>query len=350
MTWRWISSHAEFAALAQAWDAAVTALAGDNPFLLSEFLRCYAAAFVPEGELRILALYDNSSIIGGLPLYHRRRHRRPHLPTLRYLGLGFANLTEPFHPPGAEEAFARACTEALAERNDWQLCALPLCRHPWWRQRGRCRWLEASAGSNARLVVDRPAEQYVLTLSPKMQANLRRCRRHAAAMGEVALTRESSPEAVATLIQFQLHHNGPFRYAPDVQVSPDRGAWADFTRTLLLRLAAAGHLDAMALRIGGQLAAAGFGYRYGAGYKSMLISHDQGLGRCGPGLLFFHELIDWCRDQGDPWIDMYAAGEAVYAKRRWCHEFVPLYQARLFPSRRSVLPLYYSCRFLLANQ
>lgn len=344
MTWRWISTHAAFAALAPAWDAAVVALEGDNPFLLSDFLRCYAEAFVPDGELRILAIYDNGRLVAGLPLFHRRRRRWPHVQALRYLGLGFANLTEPFHPPGGEAAFAHVCTQALAELKDWQICHLPLCRFPWWRQTHGRRWLESAAGSNARLVVDRPAEEYVLTLRPRMQANLRRCRRHAAAMGEVALARETSPEAIAALLDFQLRHNGPFRYAPDVQVSPDRDAWAGFTRALLLRLAAGGRLDAMALRIGAHLAAAGFGFRYGPGYKSMLISHDPTFGRCGPGLLFFQELIDWCRVQGDPWIDMYAATSAINDKRRWCQQFLPLHQVRLFPNRGASLPLYYVCR------
>ncbi len=345
MIWRWITAKTDFAALAPAWDAAVLLVGGDNPFLLSDFLLCYTESFVPEGDLRILVIYDKNSLIAGLPLYCARRSRRPRLSALRYLGLGFANLTEPFHPPGAEGAFTLACSQALAELAGWHFCHLPLARTSWWRAAGGCRWLDSSAGVSARLVVDRPAEDYLLTLSAKMQANLRRCRRHATAAGGVTLTRETSPAAVAELVDFQLLHNGPARYPPDVQVSPDRAAWSSFTRTLLLRLAAANHLDAMALRLGGQLAAAGFGFRYGPGYKSMLVSHDPAFSRCGPGLLLFYELINWCLAQGDPWIDMYADGNS-FDKRRWCRDFQPLRQAYVFPVRRRAVLLYYYCRVL----
>ena len=344
MTCRWITTNAEYAALAPEWDAAVLALNGDNPFLISDFLACYADAFVPDGELRILAIYDNSRLFAGLPLYHVRRRRWPHIHALRVLGLGFANLTEPLVPAGSEADFALACGEALAELKEWDYGHIPLARSPWWRETRACRWIESSAGANARLRVDRPADEYLRTLRPKMQANLRRCRRHAAALGAVTLTRETAPAAITALVDFQLRHNGPNHYPPDVQVSPDRAAWADFTRTLLLRLAATGRLDAMALRIGDTLAAAGFGFRYGAGYKSMLISHDPAFGRCGPGLLFFHQLIDWCRAQGDPWIDMYAAGPADSDKRRWCRQFVPLRQVRIFPPRWRAAPIYSVCR------
>jgi CelD/BcsL family acetyltransferase involved in cellulose biosynthesis len=341
MTWRWITTRSEFAGLAADWDAAVAATGNDNPFLLSDFLIPYAEAFVAEGELRVLVFSDNGRVRGGLPLFRQRRRRWPHVPALRYLGLGFANLTEPFHPKGGEAAFAAACSQALGELRGWRFLDLPLARTPWWRSITDRRWRDGPAGKNARLEIDRPAADYVSGLSAKMQANLRRCRRHAAELGEVSFGRETSGEAIAALVEFQLRHNGPERYAADVQVSPDRAAWAGFTRTLLLRLAAGGKLDAMALRVGGKLAAAGFGLRYGPGYKSMLISYDPELARCGPGLIFFEELIDWCRANGDRWIDMYADSEGNNDKRRWCRAFAPLHRVQVFSAGWPSSLLYY---------
>src|SRR6185312_12739531 len=55
---------------------------------------------------------------------------------LRPLGLGFANLNEPFYRMPAEE-FAAAAAGALAARNDWDYASIPLAREPWWELAAR---------------------------------------------------------------------------------------------------------------------------------------------------------------------------------------------------------------------
>src|SRR6185437_8358256 len=125
----------------------------------------------------------------------------------------------------------------------------------------------ASRGSLARICVNCDAVAYAATRRPRMQADLRRCIRRAAETGAITFGRE--PDHLDDLIRIQLRFNGPFRYASEFELGASTASWAAFTEALLRRLAATGHLDPMALRIGGELAAAGFGFRYGSGYKSL---------------------------------------------------------------------------------
>lgn len=319
---RWITRLEEFAALAPAWDAALEAAGSDTPFLLSEFLLAWCRAFLPPGGLRVLVVENDGALVGGLPLYAARR--APGVGVLRMVGCGFANWTEPF---GGVPAHA-AMGEALAALPGWRYLSLPLARAPLAAGLPE-RW---RTGLNASIRMEpgwRSPGDYLATRPAKLQANLRRLLR---LTPDAQLRRETEPAALARLIDFQLRHNGPDRYPPDRVVSGSRAAWAAFTRDLLQTLAASGRLDAMALRIGGDVVAAGFGYRYGpggnSGYKSMLISHDPRWRRQGPGYLFFYHLIGWCLAHGDPELNMFAL---TAEKRRWCNTFTPLYATRVFP-------------------
>ena len=324
---RWWTRQAELAAGAERWDAGVRAAGGDNPYVLSTFLRAWSEAFADEDSLRMLVVEgEDGAIVAGWPLVRqRRRHAGVGCWALRPLGLGFANLNEPFYRM-KEEEFALVAAGALGERDDWDYVSLPLARATWWEGAG-WRWRRRAQGGAARFILDRPADGR--GLSPHMQANLRRCLRRAEEMGGARLERVGEAGQLQELIAFQLRHNGPQRYPPEREwgAAPER--WAEFTGTLLRRLHAAGQLDAMALRLGGELAAVGFGFRHGPGYKSMLTSFDPRCGEAGPGLLLFHFLMDWCRKRGDPWIDMYA--EAAHLdKRRWQPEVIPLHHGFIF--------------------
>ena len=330
LTWRWVTTLEEFVALAPAWDAALAEVAGDNPFLQSEFLLTWCQAFLPPRGLRVLALSRNGRLAGGLPLY--RAQRAPGVPVLRLVGCGFANWTEPFFA-GDRCEFAAACSRALEGLRGWRYLSLPLARAP----------LGVSLPETAPMVTRdaslcfepgwRTMDDYLATRSPRLRAHLRRSLRLAEAAGGVELRRETDPAVVAELIAFQLRHNGPDRYPPDRVVSGSRAAWSAFTRELLLRLLSRGQLDAMALRIGGphggELAAAGFGFRSGPGYKSMLISHDPKFRRLGPGDLFFFHLIAWCLRHAEPELNMFAL---TPEKRRWCNSYAPLHHVRVFPN------------------
>ncbi|HUX67483.1 MAG TPA: GNAT family N-acetyltransferase [Terriglobales bacterium] len=338
----WQRTHAELAELAPAWDRALAQGNPDNPFLLADFLQTWAQAFVPAGELRVLTLWEGEELVGGLPLYRARRLTGPRLAVLRPLGLGFANFTEPFFV-GPESAFAAAGWAALRQLRGWSYLSLPLGRRPWWRGAAGLRWRESAPVTDARIAIAGGAAAYAATLQPRMQANLRRCRRRADERGGVELRRETEAAVVEEMIAFQLRHNGPERYPEDREVTPSRPAWAEFTRTLLRRLAAQGRLDAMGLRLGGELAAVGFGFRHGPGYKSLLASYDPRFRHCGPGLLFFYELIEWCWRRGEPYLDMYADGNA-FEKRRWCNQFLPLHQVWVFAPTVVGRGLYHSHR------
>jgi CelD/BcsL family acetyltransferase involved in cellulose biosynthesis len=329
MTARWWTTQAELAEGAARWDAGVAAAGGDNPFVLSTFLLAWAESFAAAGSLRVLVIEEaGGAIRGGWALVRqRRRHGGLGCWALRPLGLGFANLNEPFHQMTAAE-FAGLAERALAECGEWDYVSLPLAREPWWEQAG-WRWRTRRQGAAARLRVDRPAAEYAAGLSAKMQANLRRALRRAEEMGGARLERVTEARGLEELIAFQLRHNGPRRYPPEREWGAAPEQWEGLVRRLLPRLAERGQLDAMALRLGGGLAAAGFGFRHGRGYKSMLTSFDPAYGAAAPGLLLFYLLMDWCRAQGDPHLDMYAdAGHLD--KRRWRPEEVALYQGFIF--------------------
>ncbi|HXE30258.1 MAG TPA: GNAT family N-acetyltransferase [Terriglobales bacterium] len=326
MTARWVKDPAEFAALAPAWDAALAASGSDNPFLWSDFVCTWCEAFVPAENLRILAVFEDGRLAAGLPLYLSRRRRRP---ILRVAGIGFANLTEPFFPPARAAAFARACGDALRHLAGWQYLNLPLVRSAWMCDPPGLLTRRSANLTAARLRIAQPAAATVATLSPRLQANLRRCQRLAA--GELRLERETDSKALAAMIAFQLQHNGPDRYPPDTVVPAPREAWAQFTRRVLEAFAARDRLDAMALRLDGELAAVGFGFRAGPGYKSVLTAYHPRFRHWGPGLLFFYYLIEWCWRHQQPSLDMYGdAGD--FNKRRWCNEFEPLDAVRFFPA------------------
>jgi len=342
MTGRWLTTLEEFRSLAADWDAAVAASGTDNPFLLSEFLLAWGEAFAELGEPRILVCESAGGIEAGLPLFlSSRRHARLHWQALRYFGLGFANLTEPFFPSGQTVAFAEAAGAALRRLHGWSYASLPLSRSRWAEAadlRVRC----ASRGSLARICVNCDAVAYAATRRPRMQADLRRCIRRAAETGAITFGRE--PDHLDDLIRIQLRFNGPFRYASEFELGASTASWAAFTEALLRRLAATGHLDPVALRIGGELAAAGFGFRYGSGYKSLLASFDPRFRTAGPGMLFFYHLVDWCHQRGDPTIEMYADGEE-FEKRRWGNEFVPLHQLWIFAPTLSGRALHQGSRW-----
>ncbi len=339
MTAVWVRSRAEFEALAPAWDEAIEASGTDNPFVLSQFLLLWAETFTPHSGLRVLVLRQGGAIVGGLPLFVSRRRRWPREPRLRMAGLGFANYTEPFRVAEAAAGLGAAVGRALRGLPGWSWLHLPLQRQAtgaepgWWAQTG-LRWYARPAGSSGRVVVPltsaaQSAGEYFAALRPGMQANLRRSLRLAAAAGPVRLVRETDPARVAAMIEFQLRHNGPGRYPPEEELGATRAQWAAFTRRLLTALAAHGRLDAMALYLGEALAAVGFGFRHGAGYKSLLTAYDPRFRACGPGFVFFHHLIDWCCANGEPCLEMYADADE-FEKRRWCNQRLPLVELRLF--------------------
>lgn len=334
MTVRWITTRADFAALAPEWDAAVEASGCGNPFLLSSFLSPWAESFVPEGSLCVLVASDDGGIRAGLPLY---RDRRRGVAVLRVVGIGFANLTEPLFAAGAEPAAGAALLgQALAALPDWRYLHLPLVR-PWMLLPPGLPCRETPAGLNARIRIASSAAETVCGLRPRMQANLRRSLRHAAAAGVLSLDCETDPARVEELVAFQLRHNGPERYPPDTVVTRSRTAWAACTRRVLAAMAASDRLDALALRLHRQgreeaLIAAGFGFRLGAGYHSVLVSYDPAFRALGPGFLFFYYLMDWVRARGGDFIEMYADGRA-FDKRRWCpgpDSLEPLRSVRLY--------------------
>lgn len=342
MTAEWIETRGGFEALAPAWDAAVEASAGDNPYLLSQFLLLWAEAFCPPDALRILVLREGGDVAGGLPLFVSRRRRPPREPRLRIAGLGFANFTEPFWRPESAAGAGAAIGDALRRLLGWSWLHLPLQRQApepapgWWEQTG-LRYSVRRAGSSGRVLTAQPAEACVAALSPRMQANLRRSLRLAAGIGPVRLTRETDAGRIAAMVEFQLQHNGPDRYPPEHELGATRAQWAAFTRRLLMALAASGKLDAMALTLGDALAAVGFGFRHGPGYKSLLTAYDPRFRVCGPGFVFFHHLIDWCCANGEPYLDMYADADE-FEKRRWCNLRTPLVELRVFaPSLRGHL-------------
>ncbi|HXR97117.1 MAG TPA: GNAT family N-acetyltransferase [Terriglobales bacterium] len=333
MTARWLTTHAEFAAIAAQWDGALESMnagsGADNPFLLSEFLQAWADEFVPPEALRVLTFWRGGDLVGGLPLY---RERRRGVAMLRALGIGFAGLSEGWSH--SDTQFGSACAAALGERDDWQYLNLPLSRSAW-LEGGSLPLITTPAISGARAHLNANFDAYLAERPRSLQVKLGLSRRRAHAAGGWELVELQGLQAIKDLIEFQLRCNGPELYATDPVVTPQRERWSRFTRDMLERMAGCGRLQALELRIGGERAAAAFGLKLGEGFNYVLTSCDRNFSRFSPGHMMFAAIIERACALRLPYVDAFgvgekAAGEEAGGLRRWCNEFPPQYRQRLF--------------------
>lgn len=340
LRYRWIRDIAEFQHIAGAWDRALDQSGQWNPFLLSDFLMSWWHYYREGRELRMLLLYDQDRIIGGLPLYWSRQPLLPGvgrvLRRLSYLGDRAANYTEPLMGQ-LTEPLVPLIERALMELETWDV--LHLTDVPgtsrlfaeWQRGgwSGRLGSLRLPDHQNWAIDLRMGQEAYWATMSKKLRRDLRSKRRHAEQRyGPVRLAPVHGAEDVTRLFAlFVQYSRESFARRHRVSAHEDR-CYSGFFCDFLLALERAHRLDAHALFAGDTVLAVSFGYRYGPGVNWALTAYNGACAYVRPGYLLIEELIAETLRRGQTRYNWY--GYDRFYKTQWCNEHTPLVQVFVF--------------------
>ena len=120
MEYHWIEDIKEFQTLSKKWDEILITSGNGNPFLLSDFILTWWSYYSEGKALRILAIFKDQALIGGIPLYLKQEGwKRGYLRSLYYIGDSAANYTEPLVCASSLEDFWPVFVQALDHKQDW---------------------------------------------------------------------------------------------------------------------------------------------------------------------------------------------------------------------------------------
>ncbi len=120
MRYKWIENIEDFKKIREEWDDSLIKSDSPNPFLLSDFIISWWKWFGTGCMLRILIVFDNDVITGGLPLYLKKGR---FFKILKHIGDFAANYTEPFYLK-KKNSFFYTLKDAFSARNDWDVLCL----------------------------------------------------------------------------------------------------------------------------------------------------------------------------------------------------------------------------------
>ncbi len=347
---RWIEEIRSFKDIAREWDEAVFRAWDENPFLLSDFIITWWGRFYEKAELRILVVYDEGKIAGGIPLYLSRTGLLGGFArVLCHIGGPVANYTEPLYAAPNVQMLS-LLRKALDKRDDWDALYLSDVREKN-RLIAECRGLPFHGQFTPYIVQDHMnwaidlaagREKYMATVSRKLKHDLRAKRRHLLKKyGEIRLKEIKGREEVARLFDLYTRFS--------LQAFNKRGrssAFEDeqytaFFRDFLALMDERQRLDAHALMAGDEVLAISFGYRFAKGYNWALTGFNYENSYYRPGYLLAEELIKEICGRGGDYLNWY--GHETFYKTQWCNSTMPLY--RFYLIRHTARGMLYSaCR------
>lgn len=347
MEYRWIGDISEFRNISAEWDKLLASSESRNPFLLSDFILTWWEHFKETSKLKILAIFDEGKLIGGIPLHLKNGSGiYGFARILSYVGGAAANYTEPL--VGSTRAGILAMIEkALSDRRDWDLLYLSDVRG----ESPLVGEVKALTGKNPyrmRLIQDHMnlavnlscgQQSFFETVSWKLKKDLRAKRKHVLKeFGAISLREISGEEEVMkyfdTYTQFALQ---AFNKRSRKSSLEDR-RYTFFLKDLMVVMDKSRKLSAYALLAGGRIMAISFGYKSDDGFDWVLTGFDYELKYYRPGYIMMEELIKNICDRGGTYCNLY--GHDRFYKNQWANEETPLY--KLFIIKRTVRGFCYS--------
>ena len=329
----WIEDIAQFRAVAPKWDEAVIRSGNHNPFLLSDFVSTWWKHFYKNRQLRVLSIYNNNEILGGIPLcLERGSGRFGFARLLRHVGGAAANYAEPLYVTPEAKVLPYLC-EALAKKNDWDVLCLtdvpagsPLIEEAR-RSVSNGNFSLSITHSHMNWAIDLAGgiEDYLFTIPNKLRRHLRAKRKYAFQhYGEVKLRAIKGREEVEQYFDLFVRFSRDSFSARNRRSSFENPEQAAFFREFLALMEEKQKLDAHALIAGEKVLAISFGYRFGKGFNWVLTGFNYDYSDLNPGYLLIEELIWEITRRGETYYNWYGHGQ--FYKTQWCNKQSPLYR------------------------
>lgn len=197
-----VADHAGLDRLAGVWDDLWRRTPGATAFQAHAWSSAWARAYVPDGRLAVVTVWDGDAMVAAAPLY---RLRRGPVPTLAPLGGALADSTDVLLDPAVPDAGPRL-VRALLGVPGWRVLdlpeVLPGSAAQGWAQAWPGRARRAPSSLNLQLPV-LPRAEVLDRLPSRTAGTLRRKLKKIDELGveRVELTRADVPAAVEELIR-----------------------------------------------------------------------------------------------------------------------------------------------------
>jgi CelD/BcsL family acetyltransferase involved in cellulose biosynthesis len=330
----WLREIDHFVEISEKWDSALLLSKADRPYLMSDLIIIWWNIFRVGKKLRIFIIEDDeSNIIAGFPLYISISPiRKGGFRKISQIGDGFANCTEPFFLIPRED-FEKKFIFELNKLSSWEFADFPRIRNNFFSMDGS---QQLSCGNRALvdsdtnpiITISMDAESYLKTRSKKFRSNVRYYRKKATEVGEISLMQMSKIDDIINVANLFIDFSIESRKTRAKSGYNDNDQ-ADFVRSIVRAFAEKSIVDAHVLYFGEEIAAVSIGWRYGPGYKYILPSYNPKYSNISPGYSLIYALIDYAKNNGDPYFDMFSGGEVFY-KSKWCNYFPPILVLKVY--------------------
>lgn len=317
-----ISTEAELAGLAGAWDELVRAMPRPSPFLLHGWLLEWWRHYGDGGELAVHAAFRGDELVGALPTWTRRRRG---LRVTEFLGGTGAVLADLMVAPGAEAAAQPLVEHAVSTQRDFgNLFGLP----------GSSRLVAALPPQSLCLVerLEAPVLDlsagwdvvYSAKMSAKARSERRRRWRQLEKLGKVEAALARTPEELAPALEdaFRVHiarwrgrRDGSGLTTPVGQ---------RFHRAAVLRVAELDIPRLVTLRVDGRPIAFALSMHLCGRAYGVTMAFDPEYARYAPGFEAKLQSLETAAAEGITRVEL--LGTAAEHKRRFTDRFDPIYQ------------------------
>ncbi|MGZ4409167.1 MAG: GNAT family N-acetyltransferase [Gaiellaceae bacterium] len=318
-----LSTEAELAALAPAWDELVGAMPRPSPFMLNTWLVEWWRHYGAGGRMAVRAAFRGDRLVAGLPLCVRRRLG---LRTLEFIGGTKAALADVILRAGEGDPIAAVVAETGddSDHDFANVFGLPaesrLARTPGWGDLRLIERLEAPVLD----LSDGWDAVYERKFSAKGRQERRRRRRQLEQLGSVEISVARKPDELGAAfddamslyaLRWQRRREGSGLLS---------SAGAGFYRSALLRLADQDVPRVLTLRLDGRPVAANVYLRFSGTLYGLAMAFDPAFARYSPGREALCSVLEAAASEGVTRVEF--LGTATGDKQRFADRLEPLYQ------------------------
>jgi CelD/BcsL family acetyltransferase involved in cellulose biosynthesis len=318
-----LSTEAELAALAPAWDELVAAMPRPSPFMLNAWLVEWWRHFGRGGRMAVRAAFRGDRLVAGLPLCVRPQRG---LRTLEFVGGTKAALADLIVRPGERDSIAAAVAEAgYGSDHDFaNVFGLPaescLARTPAWGDLRLIERLEAPVLD----LSDGWDAVYERKFSAKARQERRRHLRQLERLGSLEISVAQAPDELGAALDdavrlYALRWRG--RREGSGLLS---AAGAGFYRSALLRLAEQDVPRIVTLRMNGRPVAANVYLRLSHTLYGLMMAFDPAFARYSPGSEALCSALEAAAGEGVTRAELLGAASGY--KQRFTDRLEPVYQ------------------------
>ena len=312
-----LDDDTRLASLERDWNALLAATPDAAAFQSFAWVSTCRSAAVSDGRLFVLVFRSGGRTLAILPTEIGAHGE------LRFVGQGrLSNYLGPVYDPADLDGVAQALGPFLAAERRVSMLDLGALREtsPFLAALRRV----AMPGWSTARVVETAACPYV-DLTPgwaavsarraaRTRASIARKARRLERFGKLDFEELVEPGRVEAAMPAMADLFGR-RWAGRHESGGFAGRYREFHARAAVALAMAGHVRLSILRLDGEIIAFAYGLRTGTVTASYVMSHDDTLGACSPGLLLLCRVLETACRRGDPEYD-FSVGEETY-KDAW---------------------------------